>query len=78
MTCKLVESPIASKDTVLRNVWIFAPSEGPKFLFLSIIDKIYKTASRILLLRKVYHPDYSGIVAFIRYISFVPKGSKEN
>ena len=82
MTFKLVESPIESKDTVLGKFWIFAPSEGPKllfqYLFLTIIDNIYKTVSRILLLKKFSNPDYPGIFAGISYISFVLKGSKKN
>ena len=75
MSFKLVESPMGSKDTILRKFWMFAPSEGPKFLFeylfLTIIDNIYKTVSRILSLRKVSNSDYSGIVAGISYNSFV-------
>ena len=51
MTFKYVESPMGSKDTVLRKLWIFAPSDGPKplfkYLFLTIIDNIYKTVYRI-------------------------------
>ena len=82
MTFKLVESPMGSKDTVLRKFWMFAPSEGPKllfeYLFLTIIDNIYKTVSRILLLIKVSNVDYSGIVAGISYNSFVLKDSKKN
>ena len=81
MTFKLVESPMGSKDTVLKKCWIFAPSKGPKllfqYLFLTIIDSIYKTVSRILLLRKVSNVDYSGIVEDITYISFVLKDTKK-
>ena len=62
MTFKLAESPMRSKDTVVGQFWIFAPSEDPKLLFqyqfLSIIDNIYKKVSRILFLRKVSNPDY--------------------
>ena len=62
MTFKLVESPMGTKDNVLGKFLIFAPSEGPKlpfqYLFLTIIYKIYKTVSRIVLLRKVSNPDY--------------------
>ena len=62
MTFELVESPMGSKDTVLRKFLIFAPSEGPKllfqYLFLTIMENIYKTVSRILLLGKVSNPDY--------------------
>ena len=75
MTFKLVESPMGSKDTVLGKFWIFTPSDGPKllfqYLFLTIID------NRILLLRKVSNPDYSGIVAGISYNSFVLKTSEK-
>ena len=53
---------MGSKDVVLGKFWIFTPSEDPKLLFqyqfLSIIDNIYKTVSRILLLKKVSNPDY--------------------
>ena len=53
---------MGSKDTVHRKFLIFAPSEGPKLLFqyqfLSIIDNIYKTVSRILFLRKFSNSDY--------------------
>ena len=82
MTFKLVESPMGSKDTVLGKSWIFAPPESPElllqYLFLIIIDNIYKTVCRILLLRKVSSADYSGIVTGITYISFVLKDSKKN
>ena len=82
MTFTLVESPRRSKNTVLGKFWIFASSEGPKllfqYLFLTIIDNIYKTVSRILLLKKFSNPDYPGIFAGISYISFVLKGSKKN
>ena len=78
MTFRLVECPLRSKDTVFRKCWIFV--EGPKllfkYLFLTIIDHIYKTVSRILLLKKVSNLDYSEIVAGISYICFVLKGSK--
>ena len=81
MTFKLVESPMGSKDTVLGKCLIFAPSEGPEllfqYLFLTIIDNIYKAVSRILLLRKVSNVESSGIVAGITYISFVLKDSKK-
>ena len=81
MTFKLADSPLGYKDTVLGIFWICAPSEGPELLFqyllLTIIDNIYKTVSRILLLRKVSNADYSGIVAGITYISFVLKNSKK-
>ena len=79
MTFKLAESPMGSKDTVIKQFGIFPPSDGPEFLFqclfLTIIDNIYKTVSRIFLLIKVSNPDYSGIVAGISYISFVLKDS---
>ena len=82
MTCKLLESPMGSKDTVFRIFWIFAPSEGPKllfqYLFLSMMYDNHKTASRILLLRKVSNLDYIEIVAAISYISFALKDSKKN
>ena len=75
MTFKLVESLMGSKETVLRKCWIFAPLEGPKllfqYLFLTITDNIHKTVSRILLLKKVSNPDYSGLVASMSYISFI-------
>ena len=78
MICK----PVGSKDTALTKFWIFAPSEGPKLLFeyllLSIIDNIYKTVSRVLLLRMIFNLDYSEFVAGISYISFVLKVSKKN
>ena len=81
MTFKLVESPMGSKDIVLKKCWIFAPSDGPKslfqYLFLTIIDNIYKTVSSILLLRKVSNPDNFGTVAGISYISFILKDSKK-
>ena len=64
---------MGSKDTVLRKFRIFAPSEGPKllfqFLFLTIIDNIYKVVSRVLLLRKISNPDYSGVVAGMSYLN---------
>ena len=82
MTFKLVESSMGFKDKVLGKFWIFAPSKGPKllfqYLFLTIIDNIYQTVSRILLLKKFSSPDYSGIFAGISYISFVFKDSKTN
>ena len=82
MTFKLKESPMGSKDTVFRIFWIFAPSEGPKlliqYIFLTIIDNIYKSVSRVLLLRKVSNPGYSGIVAGISYTSLVLKDSKKS
>ena len=72
---------MGSKDTILKKCWIFAPSEGPKllfkYLFLTIIDNIYKTVSRILLLKKVFNLDYSEIVTGISYINFVLKDSKK-
>ena len=81
MTFKLVESPMGSKYIVLKKCWIFAPSDGPKslfqYLFLTIIDNIYKTVSSILLLRKVSNPDNFGTVAGISYISFILKDSKK-
>ena len=81
MICKLVESVMGSKDTALTKFWIFAPSEDPKLLFeyllLRIIDNIYKTVSRVLLLRMIFNPDYSEFVAGISYISFVLKVSKK-
>ena len=62
MTFELVESPMGSKDTILGKFWIARPLEGPRllfqYLFLTIIDNIYKTVSRILLLRKFSNPDY--------------------
>ena len=62
MTFKRLESPMGTKDTALGKFLIFASSEGPKllfqYLFLTIICKIYKTVSRIVLLRKVSNPDY--------------------
>ena len=64
---------MGSKDTVLRKFRIFAPSEGSKllfqFLFLTIIDNIYKVVSRVLLLRKISNPDYSGVVAGMSYLN---------
>ena len=82
MTFKFAESPMGSKDTILRKFRIFAPLDGPKFLFqylfLSSIDNIYKTVSRILLLRKVSYSYYSGIVAGISYINFVLKDSEKS
>ena len=82
MTFKLAESPMKSKDTILGKFWIFAPSEGPKllfqYLFLTIIDIIYKTVSRILLLKRFSNPNYSWIFAGISYISFVIKDSKKD
>ena len=81
MTFKLAESPMGSKDTVLGKFWICIPSEGPKLLFqyplLTIIDSIYKTVARILLLRKVSNLDFFGIVAGISYISSVLRESKK-
>ena len=62
MTFGLVESPVVSKDTILGKFWIARPSEGPRllfqYLFLTIVDNIYKTVSRILLLRKVSNTNY--------------------
>ena len=82
MTFKLAESPMGSKDTVLGKFWICIPSEGPKLLFqyllLTIIDSIYKTVAKILLLRKVSNLDFFGIVAGISYISSVLRESKKN
>ena len=82
MTCKLLESPMGSKDTAFRIFWIFAPSEGPKllfqYLFLSMMYDNHKTASRILLLIKVSNLDYFEIVAGISYISFALKDCKKN
>ena len=53
---------MGSKYTVLEKCSIFAPSEGPKLLFqyqfLTIIDNIYKTVSRILFFWKVSNLDY--------------------
>ena len=73
MTFKLMESTMGSKDTVLRKFRIFAPSEGPKllfqFLFLTIIDNNYEVVSRVLLLRKISNPDYSGVVAGMSYLN---------
>ena len=69
MTFELFESPMGFKDTDLGKFLILVPSEGPEllfqYLFLTLIDNIYKTVCRILLLRKASNVDYSGIVADI-------------